>query len=100
MNPQTKSSDAGREEGAVSTQSSAVEAPAAKPLGPQPTIGRIVLYLNPVQHGKPELIPAIVQNVAENGAVRLHVFAAHLRKTVEAVPQGELEGQWSWPKRD
>lgn len=67
---------------------------------PKPTLGRIVIYNLVTSAGKSELVPAIIQNVAEDGGVRLHVFAAHLRKTVDRPAQGDNPGEWNWPKRD
>lgn len=70
---------------------------AVKPEAPKPSIGRIVVYKLAGAAGKSELVPALIQNVSDDGSVRLCVFAAHLRKTVDSAKQGDDVGQWNWP---
>lgn len=63
----------------------------------KPTLGRIVIYNHPDGAAKS---PAIVQNVAEDGSVRLFIFGATGQRIDEGLTQGDGPRQWNWPKKD
>lgn len=66
----------------------------------KPTIGCIVIYNHPGSaDGKypPTQSPAIIQNVAENGTVRLFVFGPKGQHMDDGLTQGDGPCQWNWP---
>jgi hypothetical protein len=68
----------------------------------KPSIGRIVIYNHPgSSDGKypPQKSPAIIQNVAEDGSVRLFVFGPKGQHMDEGLIQGDGPCQWNWPER-
>lgn len=68
----------------------------------QPSIGRIVLYNHPGSaDGKypPTQSPAIIQNVAPDGTVRLFVFGPKGQHMDDGLTQGDGPCQWNWPPR-
>lgn len=68
----------------------------------KPTIGRIVIYNHPGSaDGKypPTQSPAIIQNVAADGTVRLFVFGPKGQHQDEGLTQGDGPCQWNWPPR-
>lgn len=68
----------------------------------KPSIGRIVIYNHPgSSDGKypPQKSPAIIQNVAEDGTVRLFVFGPKGQHMDEGLTQGDGPCQWNWPNR-
>ena len=68
----------------------------------RPSIGRIVIYNHPVSaDGKyqPTQSPAIIQNVAQDGTVRLFVFGPKGQHQDEGLIQGDGPCQWNWPPR-
>lgn len=68
----------------------------------KPTIGRIVIYNHPGSaDGKypPAQSPAIIQNVAADGSVRLFVFGPKGQHMDEGLTEGSGPCQWSWPPR-
>lgn len=68
----------------------------------KPSIGRIVVYHHPGSaDGKypPTDSPAIIQNVASDGSVRLWVFGPKGLHTDAGLTQGTGPSQWSWPER-
>jgi hypothetical protein len=70
--------------------------------GQKPSIGRIVIYNHPGSaDGKfpPQKSPAIIQNVAEDGSVRLFVFGPKGQHMDEGLIQGDGPCQWNWPER-
>ncbi len=69
----------------------------------RPTIGRIVIYNHPGSaDGKypPTQSPAIIQNVAADGTVRLFVFGPKGQHMDDGLTQGDGPCQWNWPKRE
>ena len=68
----------------------------------KPTMGRIVIYNHPGSaDGKypPQQSPAIIQNVAADGSVRLFVFGPKGQHMDEGLTQGDGPTQWNWPAR-
>ena len=68
----------------------------------KPSIGRIVIYNHPGSaDGKypPQQSPAIIQNVAADGSVRLFVFGPKGQHMDEGLTQGDGPTQWNWPAR-
>ena len=68
----------------------------------RPSIGRIVLYNHPGSlDGKypPTQSPAIIQNVAADGTVRLFVFGPKGQHMDDGLSQGDGPCQWNWPPR-
>jgi hypothetical protein len=68
----------------------------------KPSIGRIVIYNHPGSaDGKypPTQSPAIIQNVAADGSVRLFVFGPKGQHMDEGLVQGDGPCQWNWPPR-
>jgi hypothetical protein len=68
----------------------------------KPSIGRIVIYNHPGSaDGKypPQQSPAIIQNVAEDGTVRLFVFGPKGQHMDDGLRQGDGPCQWNWPPR-
>ena len=68
----------------------------------KPSIGRIVIYNHPGSaDGKypPTQSPAIIQNVAEDGSVRLFVFGPKGQHMDDGLTQGDGPCQWNWPPR-
>lgn len=68
----------------------------------KPTRGRIVDYHHPGSaDGKypPVISPAIIQNVAEDGTVRLFVFGPKGQHMDDGLTEGTGPCQWSWPVR-
>jgi hypothetical protein len=68
----------------------------------RPTIGRIVIYNHPGSaDGKypPSQSPAIIQNVAADGSVRLFVFGPKGQHMDDGLTQGDGPCQWNWPPR-
>lgn len=67
------------------------------------TIGRIVIYNHPGSaDGKypPTQSPAIIQNVAQDGTVRLFVFGPKGQHMDDGLKQGDGPCQWNWPKKE
>jgi hypothetical protein len=63
-------------------------------------IGKIVIYNHPGSAcGKypPTQSPAIIQNVAENGSVRLFVFGPKGQHMDDGILEGNGPCQWCWP---
>jgi hypothetical protein len=70
--------------------------------GQKPSIGRIVIYNHPGSaDGKypPTQSPAIIQNVAADGTVRLFVFGPKGQHMDDGLIQGDGPCQWNWPPR-
>lgn len=68
----------------------------------KPTIGRIVIYNHPGSAcGKypPTQSPAIIQNVSEDGSVRLFIFGPKGQHMDEGLIEGTGACQWQWPAR-
>jgi hypothetical protein len=68
----------------------------------KPSIGRIVIYNHPGSAGgkyPPTQSPAIIQNVAPDGTVRLFVFGPKGQHMDEGLTQGDGPCQWNWPPR-
>lgn len=68
----------------------------------KPSIGRIVIYHHPGSaDGKysPQDSPAIIQNVAKDGSVRLYVFGPKGIHSDDGLLEGTGPSQWSWPER-
>lgn len=68
----------------------------------KPSIGRIVVYNHPGSaDGKypPSQSPAIIQNVAADGSVRLFVFGPKGQHMDDGLLQGDGPCQWNWPPR-
>jgi hypothetical protein len=71
-------------------------------VGPKPTIGRIVIYNHPgPSDGKcpAQKSPAIIQNVAGDGTVRLFAFGPKGQHMDDGLHQGDGPCQWNWPER-
>ena len=69
----------------------------------KPTIGQIVIYNHPGSaDGKysPAQSPAIIQNVAEDGSVRLFVFGPKGQHMEDGLKQGDGPCQWNCPQRE
>lgn len=68
----------------------------------KPSIGRIVVYNHPGSaDGKYPTTqsPAIIQNVAADGSVRLFVFGPKGQHMDDGLVQGDGPCQWNWPAR-
>lgn len=66
----------------------------------KPRAGLIVMYNHPGSlDGKhpPQQSPAIIQNVAGDGSLRLFVFGPKGQHMDEGLTQGDGPGQWNWP---
>jgi hypothetical protein len=66
----------------------------------KPTIGRIVIYRHPGSaDGKYPSVesPAIIQNVAPDGSVRLFVFGPKGQHMDDGLIEGDGPCQWHWP---
>jgi len=63
----------------------------------EPSIGRIVIWNHLGETGNKS--PAIIQNVAEDGTLRLFVFGSRNWFIVETRDQGDGPAMWNWPVR-
>jgi hypothetical protein len=63
----------------------------------QPAIGDIVIYTHPADaSGELAQSPAIVQNVAPDGSLRLFIFAAAGQHIDTGLTQGDGPTQWKF----
>lgn len=68
----------------------------------KPSKGRIVLYNHPGSADgtyPPTQSPAIIQDVAADGSVRLFVFGPKGQHMDDGLVQGDGPCQWNWPPR-
>jgi hypothetical protein len=64
----------------------------------KPTIGRIVIYIEP---GTRISVPAIVTAVAPKAAyIDLCVFGRYGAQAMSSIYEGPEPGQWHWPPRE